>query len=390
MKVSNIDEELLNSYHIKENANLNDYSMSPILPGSLMIKNGVQYIVGAVSSGKSTLISKMIATYTKVLNPIIVSFYGGLSVDETTMYNLSTFKIKPIYVKLPTPESMVSFFTQFRYKRIKLAELLMFLLSVFKDKVPLLLEAVQLVEELNIKDKSVSDSNKRMKALLLYVTELISAKKLAISPAKDFIYLSEFITKQYSRKHKVSFSGDPALFICHCLLSFSKGFKSYTVTVDILNETVPKKNAKLPSNLLSRFTPYNFPPFLRVVGNGAKIELVPSISIFDDIAGFPLFTTEHAGQFVKDLLAETRRWMNSFIFAGQRHNLLNKSLRALTHTFYIGYGLVDSDIPIISKEMPSNLMAGKDFQEIYHNVIGPFTFLVYNNKLGVNIIKLKK
>ena len=62
-----IDEQLLNKFQIPDNSNLNDYAMSPILPNSLMIKNGVMYVVGGVSSGKSTLLSKMIGIYTKVL-----------------------------------------------------------------------------------------------------------------------------------------------------------------------------------------------------------------------------------------------------------------------------------------------------------------------------------
>ena len=121
-----------------------------------------------------------------------------------------------------------------------------------------------------------------------------------------------------------------------------------------------------------------------------KLELVPSVCVFDDLAQFPLLTTEHATQWVKDLLAETRRYMNTFIFAGQRYNLLNKTLRSLTHTFFIGYSLVDDDLPKIAKEMPSNLMSNKDFITFYSKMIKPFTFIVYNNKLGVNVIKLTR
>ena len=280
---------------------------------------------------------------------------------------------------------MYSFFDQFKYKRIKLAELLMFLNSIYKSNVKLLLESITYVEALDIKDKSLHDQNKRMMALVSYIEGLITGKSINVQPSKGFIYLSEYIIKSYGRKHKISFNGDPAVFIAHCLISFSKGFHPYTVTVDILND--PSIRAKTIGN---RFTPYTFEPFVRVVNKRTKIELVPSVSVFDDIAQFPLLTTEHANTWTKDLLAETRRYMNTFIFAAQRHSLLNKTLRSLTHTFYIGFSLVDDDIPKISKEIPSNLLQGKEFIEVYHKSVKPFTFLVYNNKLGVNIIHLSK
>ena len=99
-------------------------------------------------------------------------------------------------------------------------------------------------------------------------------------------------------------------------------------------------------------------------------------------------TTEHPPQWTKDLLAETRRWMNTFIIAAQRHSLLNKSLRALTHTFFIGYSLIDDDLPRIAQEMPSNILSGDDFLTLYKQSIKPFTFFVYNNKLGFSLITL--
>ena len=121
-----------------------------------------------------------------------------------------------------------------------------------------------------------------------------------------------------------------------------------------------------------------------------KIELIPTITAFDDIAQFPLLTSEHPSQFVKDLLSMTRRWMNTFIIASQRHNLFNKSLRALTHVFWIGYGLISDDIPRIAKEVPSNILTSEEFITTYHDLVKPFTFFVYSNKLGFELVKLSK
>ena len=385
-----IDNTLINSFKVKDNSNLNDFSLQAVVPGSLVIRNGVIYIVGAISSGKSTLISKLMALYTRTIDPIIVNFYSGLSADETTQYNLSQFGIKPYFVRLATPEAMVSFFTQFRYKRTKLSELLMLLLSIYKDNARLLIESVTYVNALNIKDKSVHDNNKRMRALILYLTELMATNQILSSELEGYIYSSEYINKNYSKRRKLNFNSDPQVFLARVLLSFARGFKSSTVTVDVLNEPLLKPNLKNREALLNRFQPITFRPFLRYLKKEAKIELVPSICTFDDIASFPLLTTDHASQFAKDLLAETRRYQNTFIFAAQRMNLLNKTLRALTHTFFIGYGLIDDDLPRLAREMPSNLMSSQEFLELYKKAIGPFTFIVYNNKLGVNILKLRK
>ena len=278
---------------------------------------------------------------------------------------------------------MLSFFNQYRYKRLKLAELLMFLQSVFKNNSPLLLAAVGMVQELGLNSTKglIVNIQKRIKTMMDYITGLITSKRVIINSNKGFIYSSEFLMKTYARKHSVSFTADPILFIVNCLVSFTKGFKPQQITVDILND-----ESKPKGNILSRFIPYTFEPFLRV---RHKIELVPTVSVFDDVASFPLLTAERSSQWVKDLFAETRRWQNTFVIAAQRHNLLNKTLRSLTHTFFIGYSLVDDDIPRIAKEIPSNLLSGSEFKLLYQTVIKPFTFFVYNNKLGYNVLTLK-
>lgn len=382
------DSVLINSFHIRDNVNLNDFALQPIMPGSLVIRNGVIYIVGAVSSGKSTLLSRLMALYSKTIDPIIISFYGGLSQDETTQYNITQFGIKPYFIRLSTPEAMISFFDQFRYKRTKLSELLMFLLSVFKDNATLLYDSITYIIGLNIKD-----NNKRMKALLLYITELMTNGTINVDPNAGYIYSSEFITKQYSKKRQLDIVSDPVMFISRTLMSLAKGFQPSTITIDVLNEPSIKPNLNDRNSILNRFHPINFGPMMRTITDKhkiVKIEMVPSICCFDDVAQFPLLTTDKAKQFVKDLFAEVRRYQNTFIVCSQRYNLLNKTLRALTHTFFIGFGLIDDDLPRMSKEMPSSLMTSNEFLELYHKAIGPFTFIVYNVKYGVDILKLKK
>lgn len=396
--MSNSDEKLLNKFNVPNNENLKDYAMAPIHPKSLFIKNGVMYILGGVSSGKSTLLSKLMAVYTKTIQPIIICFYTGLTPDETTTYALSSFGVKPHFVKLTTPEAMMSFFNQFRFKRLKYAELLMFLLSVFKSNTALILSCVEMVNELNLNEPNEFDNTnyiKRVNILNSYISDNINNNKININKNKGFIYLSQYLLNTYSKQHKVDFDEKPSLFITNALVSFSHGFQPQTITVDSLNDLTIKPD-KASFNI--RFQSYTFEPFIRISkidrnlrseSNKTKIELVPSICIFDDVASFPLLTSEHSNQWTKDLFAETRRWMNTFIIAAQRHNLLNKTLRSLTHTFFIGYSLVDDDIPRIAKEIPTNLLSSNDFKLLYNNIIKPFTFFVYNNKYGYNVLSLK-
>ena len=51
---SYVDNDVLNSFTVPNNDLLDAYSMQPIAPHSLIIKNGVMYILGGISSGKST------------------------------------------------------------------------------------------------------------------------------------------------------------------------------------------------------------------------------------------------------------------------------------------------------------------------------------------------
>lgn len=385
-----MDERIINKFKVPDNENLKDYAMNPIYKGSLLIKNGVMYVLGGVSSGKSTLLSKLIGVYHKTLNCIINCFYTGLTADETTQYALSSFNIhnNVHFIRLPTPEAMISFFNQYRYKRLKLAELLMFLQSVFKNNNLLIVASVEMINELGLNnedDVNVSRLfNRKINIMTEYINKLINDKRININDNKHYIYSSEYLTKIYSKKHNVDFTDSPTLFIINALISFSKGFKECNIIIDTINNRMIKPSKADLVN--GRFINVKFEPFIRLVMN--KLELVPTISVFDDVASFPLLTAERSNQWIKDLFAETRRWMNTFIIAAQRHNLLNKTLRSLTHTFFVGYSLVDDDIPRIAKEIPSNLLSSEEFKLLYNNIIKPFTFFVYNNKLGYNVIKL--
>ena len=369
--MSTSDNERINSIKTPDNSLIESFAMSPIAKNSLIIKNGVMYILGGVSSGKSTLLGKLMKIYDSTIQPIIICFYSGFAPDETTTYHISSYQLshKPYFVQLPTQEAMILFFNRYRYKRLKYSEMLLFTKSVFnteKGLINVLRLAMALFNGITSKDKE--DYTKRVYMLMASINDRINLSKTP--------YESEFLFKTYAKKHKISYSDNPLLFIANVAVSLSKGFAPFTIGVITDNHVKP----------------YDFDGMIRITKNKSKhtVELVPSLCIFDDVAQFPLLTTEHPPQWTKDLFAETRRWMNTFIIAAQRHSLLNKSLRALTHTFFIGYSLIDDDLPRIGKEMPSNILDSDDFLTLYKQSIKPFTFFVYNNKLGFNIIKLNK
>ena len=380
------DDSLINKIKTVSNEDLDTFSMKPIKDKSLIIQNGTMYIIGGVSSGKSTLISKLIKIYdSSSIRPIILCLYSNLP-DETTQFNVSSYAgnmhMKPFFIRLANDEcckherseSFVMFFNQLRSSRLKYSELLLFLKSVLGVHLNHILPTAY--ELFNGIEKSRSDYNKRMKMLKSVITESID-----ISKSKTFqhVYWIEYVMKVYSVKRKIDFTDDPITFIATCCVSLS----------DALNEL-----EIMISNpaLVKGYELVKLPPQIRLNSNNNNkgYELIPTISILDDVAQFHLLTTERSSQWVKDLFAETRRFKNTFIVAAQRYNLLNKTLRSLTHTFFIGYSLVDADIPVLSKEMPSNLVKANEFEEIYHKLIKPFTFIVYNNKIGIELIKLQK
>ena len=383
------DSKLINSIRTPSTDLIDSFAMKPIKEDSLIIQNGVMFILGGVSSGKSTLISKLIKLYDKFINPEILCFYSGFTPDETTQFILSNVEMNkpPYFIQLSNAEAFISFFNQFKAHRLKYSELLLFLNSIYIRRNKKLYELLLLASELfsqdidEIKEIDASHSiggqtSKRFNFLVSVVSASINLKGLS-----KLIYWSDFVHKTYAKKHKIDFNADPFKFIARCIVSLSKALKPLEIVIIADNDQTKR--------LKDRVKKYTFNPQIRMKGND-EIELIPSVCVFDDVAQFPMLTTEKSTHWVKDLFAETRRWKNTFIIAAQRHSLLNKSLRSLTHTFFIGYSLIEDDLPRIAREMPTNLMSKDEFLELYKKAIKPFSFVVYNNKYGINTIQLKK
>jgi Ni2+-binding GTPase involved in maturation of urease and hydrogenase len=68
---------------------LEEYKTRRLSPNSLFLVNGNHYIVGAVGSGKTTLMSKLIVIYKKVINPYII-YFSSYGPDETMALNLNS------------------------------------------------------------------------------------------------------------------------------------------------------------------------------------------------------------------------------------------------------------------------------------------------------------
>ena len=371
------DSRLINNVSIPNTELIDSFAMKPIKTNSLIIQNGVMFILGGVSSGKSTLITKLIKIYDEYQQPDILCFYSGFAPDETTQFIISNSQMikSPYFIQLSNNEAFVSFFNQYRTHRLKFSELLLFLNSIYHNRNMKLFELLNVALELfgSIENK---EDNKRFKFFNNIVID--SLNKFDMN--NKMIYWSDYVMKTYAKKRNINFNDEPIKFISKCLISLSKALNPLEIVIIADNDDSKR--------LKDRIKKLTFSPQIRL--RSKKLELLPSVCIFDDVAQFPLLTSERSSHWVKDLFAETRRWKNTFIIAAQRYNLLNKSLRALTHTFFIGYSLIDDDLPRISKEMPSNLMNKDDFINLYQKAIKPFSFLIYNNKFGVEIIQLKK
>lgn len=370
-----MDSKRLNNIKTPDNGLIDAFAMKPIAQKSLIIQNGVMVVYAAVSGGKSTLLAKMMKIYDDTIEPMIFSFYSTMTPDETTTHHISSYNLKhkPYFVQLPSNEAMISFFSQFRYKRVKLSEMLLFMKSVFvndKGLIEVLRMAYGLFNGLSKK----FDKEDYMKRVYILISTIIDRVDINRN-----VYESDFVFNKYAKKRKISYVDDPMLFIANVAVSLSKNLKGWTIAMVVDSSA---------SNIKQRIKPIDIEPMLRI--NKNKIEMVPSVCFMDDVAQFPLMTTEHPTQFVKDLLAMTRRYQNTFVICAQRFTLINKSLRALTHVFWVGYGLIDGDIPEIAKEMPSNILSKDEFMTMYKNLIKPFSFFVYSNKLGFEFVQLKK
>ena len=175
------DAKRLNAIKTPDNELIDAFSMKPVEKGSLIIQNGVMVVYAAVSGGKSTLLAKMMKIYDDTIEPMIFSFYSTMTPDETTTHHISSYKLKhkPYFIQLPTPESMISFFTQFRYKRVKMSEMLLFMKSVFVDDRGLI-EVVKLAFSLfnNISKRfDKDDYMKRVYTLISVIVDRVDLSK---------------------------------------------------------------------------------------------------------------------------------------------------------------------------------------------------------------------
>ncbi|KAA6368534.1 MAG: hypothetical protein EZS28_035940 [Streblomastix strix] len=72
---------------------LNEYKTTPLTKNSLFLINGNHYIVGAVGSGKTTLMCKLVVIYKKIIDPFIL-YFSNYGADKTMALNLNSKNIQ--------------------------------------------------------------------------------------------------------------------------------------------------------------------------------------------------------------------------------------------------------------------------------------------------------
>ncbi|KAA6375506.1 MAG: hypothetical protein EZS28_028966, partial [Streblomastix strix] len=72
---------------------LNEYKTSPLTKNSLFLINGIHYIVGAVGSGQTTLMCKLVVIYKKIINSFKL-YFSNYKADETMALNLNSKNIQ--------------------------------------------------------------------------------------------------------------------------------------------------------------------------------------------------------------------------------------------------------------------------------------------------------
>lgn len=128
---------------------------------------------------------------------------------------------------------------------------------------------------------------------------------------------------------------------------------------------------------------YNVKPLINEDGKITK-----SLMLFDDITQFKNFTGKYANNFFKELAANTRHFANTSIFSMQRFTYLQKDVRVLVHSWFLGYGITDDDIKsLFSQTISIGGYSKNDLVKEYAK-INRYEFLAINS--GMEIIETVK
>ncbi|KAA6397435.1 MAG: hypothetical protein EZS28_007039 [Streblomastix strix] len=280
-----------------------EYKAKPLTRNSLFLINGNHYIVGAVGSGKPTLLSKLILIYKQRINPLIL-YFSNFGADETKALNLNS-------------KNLV--LTNITYEEAK------FFLPNF-DEIKYMVKEIYTywkLREVNIPYKS--DFIQRMKERIL-VTNLI--KEITASLRSSQVPCAQL---KESQKDYVKRIAD--LFQQECIYTIIK----YSVPTKIMRFIIPAMIHNVQFEKKLKIVPQNTQADaeLKVIKIPILFHssLLNSLLIFDDIgsnADIQRFSSGLA-RTITHLVSDSRHSKNTVFFIAQRPSYLFKTARILSH-----------------------------------------------------------
>ncbi|KAA6378766.1 MAG: hypothetical protein EZS28_025707 [Streblomastix strix] len=314
---------------------LNEYKTTPLTKNSLFLINGNHYIVGAVGSGKTTLMCKLVVVYKKIIDPFIL-YFSNYGADETMALNLNSKNIQ--LTNVTYGEAMI-FLPEF--DEIKYSTKEMYTWYKMNEQ----------------KQSYTSDFIKRMEEQILQANEIKKNEK-----PNDYLNRIAELFKQkvietintYSQPTKI-LRFDILALIQN--VSYQKKFK----IVD--NDQVDVKVLKIP--ILE------------------KAQLLNTLMLFDDIgsnADIQRFSSQ-LSKTITHLVSDSRHSKNTIFFIAQRPIYLFKTARILTHVICLGVNLGESDIRQVYDENTIQNLDYDEFQLLY-STLKKYEFIILNKWLG--------
>ncbi|KAA6367738.1 MAG: hypothetical protein EZS28_036736 [Streblomastix strix] len=310
---------------------LNEYKTTPLTKNSLFLINGNHYIVGAVGSGKTTLMCKLVVIYKKIIDPFIL-YFSNYGADETMALNLNSKNIQLTNVTYGEAMIFVPEFDEINYSTKE-----MYTWYKMNEQ----------------KQSYTSDFIKRMEEQILQANQIKKNEK----PNEYLNRIAELFKQKvietintYSQPTKILRFDIPALIQN---VSYQKKFK----IVD--NDQVDVKVMKIP--ILE------------------KAQLLHTLMLFDDIgsnADIQRFSSQ-LSKTITHLVSDSRHSKNTIFFIAQRPIYLFKTARILTHVICLGVNLGESDLRQVYDENTIQNLDYDEFQLLY-NTLKKQEFIILN------------
>lgn len=112
-------------------------------------------------------------------------------------------------------------------------------------------------------------------------------------------------------------------------------------------------------------------------------EIVPTLSIFDDITQLGKFTSDPTGKFLRMITANTRHFMNTSIFSMQRYTYLPSNVRKNVNSWMFAKPMPLMDLKILFNEI--NLPDETEPEEVIEEIskLQKYEFLVISGEFNV-------